>query len=67
MPLVDWTAPDWMLARVWRVMYIDRMQFDDLRTMAALDMLAEGRSRHAARHVEHKKVEDWRRRLESKP
>lgn len=62
--LIDRLAPDWTIRRLWHVMYVDRMKLDDLAHMAALEVLAEGWRRHAARRVDSGQVEDWTARLE---
>lgn len=62
--LIDRIAPDWTIARLWRVMYVDRLNREELAGIAALDVLAEGWRRHAARRLDSGTVEDWRPRLE---
>lgn len=62
--LIDRLAPDWTIRRLWRVMYIDRMNLTDLEKMSRLEVLAEGWRRHAARRVASGQVEDWRKRLD---
>ena len=58
------TAPEWSLARLWRALYVDRMNLAELQGIAALDVLAEGWRRYAVRRLESGRVEDWSRRLE---
>lgn len=62
--LIDRPAPDWTIHRLWHVMYVERMNPDDLSRMASLDVLAEGWRRHARRRLESGRVEDWSSRLE---
>ncbi|RNF33582.1 MOSC domain-containing protein [Paracoccus methylarcula] len=62
--LIDRSAPDWTIRRLWHVMYVERLNPDDLSRMASLDVLAEGWRRHARRRLESGQVEDWSRRLE---
>lgn len=62
--LVDRLAPDWTLQRLWRALYVDRMNMGELQGIAALDVLAEGWRRYASRRLDSGKVEDWSRRLE---
>ncbi|RMC36408.1 MOSC domain-containing protein [Paracoccus alkanivorans] len=62
--LVDRPAPDWTIRRLWHVMYVERMNPDDLSRMASLELLAEGWRRHARRRLESGRVEDWSSRLE---
>ncbi|SIS81136.1 MOSC domain-containing protein [Paracoccus saliphilus] len=62
--LVERPAPDWTIHRLWHVMYVDRMNLDDLSRMASLDVLAEGWKRYARRRLDSGRIEDWRKRLE---
>ena len=61
--LVDRRSPDWPLRRLWRTLYVDTMNQDELAAMAALTHLPEGWRRYAERRLETRKVEDWSRRL----
>lgn len=62
--LLDRPSPEWTLQRIWRALYIDRMNLGELQGVAALDLLAEGWRRHALRRLESGRVEDWSARLE---
>jgi MOSC domain-containing protein YiiM len=64
--LIDRLAPDWTLRRLWRAMYVDRLNRAELGAIAALDVLAEGWRRYAQRRLDSGRVEDWRPRLEGK-
>jgi MOSC domain-containing protein YiiM len=64
--LIDRLAPDWTLRRLWRAMYVDRLNRAELEAIAALDVLAEGWRRYAQRRLDSGRVEDWRPRLEGK-
>ncbi|MTH35015.1 MOSC domain-containing protein [Paracoccus limosus] len=64
--LIDRLAPDWSLARLWRALYVNRLDRDELAGIAALDVLAEGWRRYAVRRLESGRVEDWTARLEGK-
>ena len=64
--LIDRLAPEWTLHRLWRAMYVDRLNRTELETIAALDVLAEGWRRYAQRRLDSGRVEDWRPRLEGK-
>ena len=64
--LIDRLAPDWTLRRLWQAMYVDRLNRPELEGIAALDVLADGWRRHAARRLESGRVEDWRPRLEGR-
>ena len=61
--LLERTAPDWTLARIWRAFYIDPLNRAELAGIAALERLADGWRAHAARRLESNRVEDWTRRL----
>ncbi|WP_371930762.1 MOSC domain-containing protein [Paracoccus spongiarum] len=61
---IDRLAPDWTLHRLWRAMYVDRLDRAELAGIAGLEVLAEGWRRHAQRRLESGRVEDWRPRLE---
>lgn len=62
--LVERPAPGWTIHRLWHVMYVDRMNLDDLSRMASLDVLAEGWKRYARRRLDSGRIEDWNKRLE---
>ncbi|WP_180900712.1 MOSC domain-containing protein [Martelella soudanensis] len=61
---VDRTAPDWTLHRLWHALYVDRLNLNELKGIAALDVLAEGWRKYAVRRLESGRVEDWRNRLD---
>ncbi|WP_246750341.1 MOSC domain-containing protein [Martelella lutilitoris] len=62
--LVDRIASDWTLHRLWHALYVDRLNLDELKGIAALDVLAEGWRKYAVRRLESGRVEDWRNRLD---
>lgn len=62
--LIDRVSPDWTVARLWRALYIDLLDADELHGMAALTSLAEVWRAHAVRRLATGMVEDWARRLE---
>lgn len=62
--LIDRLAPDWTLHRLWRALYVDRMNLAELQGIAALDVLAEGWRKYAIRRLESRRVEDWSARLD---
>ena len=64
MLLIDRVAPGWTLRRLWRAMYVDRLNRAELEAIAALEVLAEGWRRYARRRLDSGRVEDWRPRLE---
>lgn len=62
--LVDRPRPDWPLRRLWRILYRDTLDRDELAAMAALPGLPENWRRLAERRLATRAVEDWRPRLE---
>jgi MOSC domain-containing protein YiiM len=61
--LLDRTAPEWTLTRIWRAFYVDTLNREELAGIAVLKPLAAGWQAHAARRLENNRVEDWTRRL----
>jgi len=61
---IDRIAPEWTLHRLWHALYVDRLNLDELKGMAALDVLAEGWRKYAVRRLASGRVEDWRNRLD---
>lgn len=55
--------PEWSLARLLNVMFIDTLNLYALREIAALDALSPGWKQTALRRVEKNSVESWARRL----
>ena len=64
--LIDRVAPDWTLQRLWRALYVDRLNIAELQGIAGLDVLADGWRRYAVRRLESGQVEDWSKRLEGR-
>lgn len=62
--LVDRRAPAWTLARLWRILYRDRLNRAELAEMAALEVLSESWRSLAQRRLDNAAVEDWRHRLQ---
>ncbi|WP_051329403.1 MOSC domain-containing protein [Geminicoccus roseus] len=62
--LVDRGSPDWTIHRLWHILYVDRMNIEELQAMAALEHLPEGWRRHACRRLATGLVENWRSRLD---
>jgi MOSC domain-containing protein YiiM len=62
--LVDRRSPEWTIRRLWRTLYVDVLNRDELAAMAALQHLPAGWRRHAERRLETRTVEDWSRRLD---
>jgi MOSC domain-containing protein YiiM len=65
--LVARPCPGWPLARLTRLLYRDTDDLAGLAAMAALDSLAEGWRRLAARRLETGRVENWDARLRGAP
>ena len=63
---IERIAPDWTLHRLWHTLYVDRMNLDELKGIAALEVLAKGWRKYAVRRLESGRVEDWRNRLDGK-
>ncbi|MCX2697333.1 MULTISPECIES: MOSC domain-containing protein [Ochrobactrum] len=61
---VERLSPEWTLHRVWHLLYVDMLNYDELARMANLAHLADGWKRYAIRRLENRKVEDWSSRLE---
>lgn len=62
--LIARSAPNWPLARVWRLLYRDRLDRDALTGFAALDGLPENWRRMVEARLARGAVEDWRQRLD---
>ncbi|RIV85480.1 MOSC domain-containing protein [Aurantiacibacter xanthus] len=65
--LVDRLSPEWTIQRLWRVLYIDTMNHDELAAMVDLEHLPEGWRGYARKRLATRKVEDWSRRLNETP
>lgn len=64
MQLIERLSPEWTLHRVWHLLYVDMLNYDQLAEMAEIPHLADGWKRYAVRRLENRKVEDWSPRLE---
>lgn len=62
--LVDRLSPDWTIQRLWRALYIDVLNLEELSGMCQLDHLAANWRDYAQRRLANRQVEDWSRRLE---
>ncbi len=60
---LDRVTPEWTIARLHRLFYIDPFSPDELAEAAALTHLAEGWRKCARRRLETRRVEDWTPRL----
>ncbi|MGN5480019.1 3-alpha domain-containing protein [Cupriavidus basilensis] len=61
--LVSRPYPDWSLARLLRVLYVDRLNYVALADMAELPPLAENWRKLARQRVARHEVEDMEKRL----
>lgn len=61
--LVDRLSPEWTIERLWRALYVDTLNVDELSAMADLGHLPEGWRRYATRRLATAEVEDWSSRL----
>lgn len=64
---LDRLSPQWTLQRLWRILYVDTMNRDELAAMAELDHLPESWRGHARKRLQTRQVEDWSRRLQGEP
>ncbi|PWL16934.1 MOSC domain-containing protein [Falsochrobactrum shanghaiense] len=64
MVLIERLSPEWTLHRLWHLLYVDMLNYDELALMARLPHLADGWKRYAVRRLENRKVEDWSSRLQ---
>jgi MOSC domain-containing protein YiiM len=62
--LTDRVTPDWTIARLWRILFVDKMDRESLSQMAALTHLPESWRTIASKRLGTGLVEDWSRRLE---
>jgi len=60
---VDRRMPDWPLLRLWRVLYVDTLNRDELAAMTALPNVPDRWRRVAERRLSTGAVEDWSTRL----
>ncbi len=65
--LVERRSPDWSIRRLWRTLYVDVLNRDELAAMAALPNLPDNWRRHAQRRLATHSVEDWSQRLQGTP
>lgn len=63
--LLERPCPDWPLARLLRVFYVDRLDRAALKQIAGLAPLSRSWRQLAQRRLERGAVEDWTRRLGS--
>lgn len=61
--LQDRRSADWTIHRLWRTLYVDTLNREELAAMAALEHLPEGWRKYARRRLETRRVEDWSARL----
>lgn len=56
-------SPDWTVARIWHLFYVDRLNREGLQGIANLSPLAESWRMLARKRLESGLIEDWSRRL----
>ncbi|MEJ5977985.1 MOSC domain-containing protein [Novosphingobium sp. PS1R-30] len=61
--LVERRAPDWTIARLWRLLYVDVLDREALAAMIALEHLPERWREIGQARLQRGEVEDWDRRL----
>ncbi|PNG28045.1 MOSC domain-containing protein [Methylocella silvestris] len=61
--LIDRRSPDWPISRLWRALYVDSQNSEELAAMAALARLPDGWRRIAERRLAMRTIEDWSARL----
>lgn len=61
--LIDRQSPDWTIARIWHLFYMDTLNLCELEALVELTSLAENWRVHAARRLQTQEVEDWTMRL----
>ncbi|ODT22673.1 MAG: molybdenum cofactor sulfurase [Kaistia sp. SCN 65-12] len=61
--LVDRLSPEWTLRRLWRALYVDTMNLDELAGMCELAHLPESWRGYATKRLVTRQVEGWSRRL----
>ncbi|AWM88087.1 MOSC domain-containing protein [Microvirga sp. 17 mud 1-3] len=65
--LVERPVPSWTIERLWRALYVDKLNIPELTAMTALTLLSENWRKHAEKRLATGQVEDWSRRLVGDP
>jgi MOSC domain-containing protein YiiM len=65
--LQDRISPEWTIERLWRVLYVDTMNRDELAAMIELAHLPESWRNYARKRLQTRQIEDWSRRLKGEP
>ncbi len=60
---IERRTPEWPLARLWRILYVNTLDMEELSAMSALPDLPDSWRRLAERRLSSRKVEDWTKRL----
>ena len=63
MKRVDRTTPEWSIHRLWKTLYVDTLNYDELNLITGLPDLTDSWRRNAEKRLKTKKVEDWSKRL----
>lgn len=61
--LTDRISPEWTIERLWRTLYVDTMNYDELAGIAGLVHLPESWRGYARKRLQTRQVEDWSKRL----
>ncbi|MGB3500752.1 MAG: MOSC domain-containing protein [Mesorhizobium sp.] len=61
---VERTHPEWTIAKVWRVFYVDVLNVEELARLAELPGISPGWRERAIKRLQSRKVEDWSKRLD---
>ena len=57
-------TPEWPLYRLWKILYVDMLNYNELEAMATLQNLPDGWRHYAQKRLKTRKIEDWSKRLE---
>ena len=63
--LIERPNPEWTLARIQKVLYVDTLNKRDLQSLSSLKELAENWQALVQKRLSRLEVEDWSRRLET--
>lgn len=61
--LIDRVEPLWTIERLWRALFVDTMNLDELAALIAAPHLPEKQRIYAERRLATRKVESWNKRL----
>lgn len=61
---IDRRTSEWPIYRLWKILYVDTLNYDELEAMAALQHLPDGWRHYAQKRLKTRKMEDWSKRLD---